>query len=150
MVFLVLFAIAVSGVIVVILSHNAFAQEEQTLHDRRLSELVNQTSRAQESPQIDVGGAIGAIDVSEERNIVYVVKSDSDIVSVIDGEDNTRIKDIEVGRFPAEIAVSDIYDAVYVTNSGSESVSVIDATTNEPVINQTTTQPLTIPLEMNL
>jgi hypothetical protein len=55
MVFLVLFGIAMSALTVVILSHNAFAQFGQTLNDRRLSEVVNQTSKAQESPQIDLG-----------------------------------------------------------------------------------------------
>jgi YVTN family beta-propeller protein len=107
MVFLVLFGIAMSGVIVVILSHNAFAQSGETLNDRRLSEVVNQASSSQQSSQIDVGEAPSAIGVSEEMNTVYVAKPDSNIVSVISGEDNTRIKDIEVGDNPVEIAVND-------------------------------------------
>ena len=186
MVFLVLFGIVMSGVIVVILSHNAFAQFEQTLHDRRLSEVVNQTSSSQQSSQIDVGGGtINAIGVSEKWNTVYAVKSDSNIVSVISGENNTGIKDIEVGNQPVDIAVNRNTEIAYVTNSESNSVSVIDlgnntkigpdipvgnsptdiavyedtdtvyvlnsnsnsiSVINEPVINQTTKQPLTIPV----
>ena len=185
MVFLVLFGIVMSGVIVVILSHNAFAQFEQTLHDRRLSEVVNQTSSSQQNSQIDVGDRPSGIGVSEDKNTIYVVKPDSNIVSVISGENNTGIKDIEVGNQPVDIAVNRNTEIAYVTNSESNSVSVIDlgnntkigpdipvgnsptdiavyedtdtvyvlnsnsnsiSVINEPVINQTTKQPLTIPV----
>ena len=173
----------------VLLANNAFAQFEQSLHDRRLSELINQTSTTQSS-QIDVGDAPTAIGVSEEKNTLYVVKNGPDIVSVISGEDNTGIKDIEVGNSPSDIAVNDNTETAYVTNAESNSISVIDlenntkiepdisvgdtptgiavneytdtvyvanalnnsisvidATTNEPLINLTTNQPLTIPVE---
>jgi hypothetical protein len=56
--------------IVVILSNNADAQ--QTLHDKRLFEVINQTYRAQESPQIDVGASPGGIGVNEWEDIEYM------------------------------------------------------------------------------
>ena len=133
MVFLILFGIAMSGPMVIILSHNVFAQSEQTLHDRRFSEVVNQTSRSQQSSQIDVGDGPRAIGVSEAKNTVYVVKPVPDIVSVISGEDNTGIKDIEVGNSPSDIAVNDNTETAYVTNAEPDSISVIDLENNTKI-----------------
>jgi YVTN family beta-propeller protein len=134
MVFLVMFGIAMLGLIGIILSHNVFAQSGQDLHDRRFSEVVNQTSSSQQNPQIDVGGIPRAIGVSEAKNTVYVVKNEPNIVSVISGEDNTRIKDIEFGgNSPSDIAVSDHTDTAYVPNFDSDSVSVIDLVNNTKI-----------------
>ena len=119
-----------------ILSNSAFAQ--QTLHDKRISEVVNQNSRAQESPQIDVEAPSHGIDVNEREDIVHVVKSNRDSVPVISGENHRKIgEDIPVGNGPSDIAVNENTNTVYVANAGSQSVSLIDGETNDVVVGAT-------------
>jgi len=128
-----MFGITTSALMVVILSHNSFAQSAQTLHDRRLSEVVNQTSRAQENSQVYVGHEPFSIEVDETTNTVYVVYHDPDVVSVISGENNTKIKDIDVGDSPSVIAVNEFTARAYVANEGSNSVSIIDLGNNTKI-----------------
>jgi YVTN family beta-propeller protein len=128
---LLLISEIIAFAIVVMLSNSAFAQ--QTLHDKRSSEVVNQNSRAQESSQIDVGASSHGIDVNEREDIVYVVKYNRDSVSIISGANNRKIgEDIPVGNFPWGIAVNDDTETGYVANSmvPSSSVSVIDLGNN--------------------
>jgi YVTN family beta-propeller protein len=111
---------------------SSYAVFAQTLHDMRLSEVVSPSS--QESSQIDVGDSPIKIGIHERTNTVYVVKDLPDTVSVISGENNTKIgEDIPVGDYPAAIAVNQFKDTVYVANRGSNSISVIDGETNEVV-----------------
>jgi YVTN family beta-propeller protein len=97
MVFLVMFGIAMSGLIVVILSHNAFAQPER-LYDQMLYEEVKQASSLGEPAHIDVGDAPVAIVDNVVTDTVYVVNSGSNTISVISALNNTKIKDIPLGR----------------------------------------------------
>jgi YVTN family beta-propeller protein len=68
------------------------------------------------------------------RSEIYVVNEGSDSVSVISGENYTKIgEDIPVGVNPTAIAVNDATDAMYVINEGSNSISVIDGIANKVV-----------------
>jgi YVTN family beta-propeller protein len=132
LVFLMIIQITLLALLDTLLSNNAFAQE--TLHDRRLSEVVTQTRRSQEGPQIDVGDYPTKIAVNEDTNKAYVANYDSGTVSVIDGDSDTKIgEDIPVGGSPVDIAVNEDTEIAYVANEGSDSVSVIDYTANELV-----------------
>jgi YVTN family beta-propeller protein len=131
---LLLISEIIAFTIVVLLSNNAFAQ--QTLHHKRLSELVSQSSRAQESPQIDVGTRSIGIDVDEREDRVYVVNFNRDSVSVISGEHNRKMgEDIPVGNFPRDIAVNEFSETGYVTSSirGNSSISVINLGNNTKI-----------------
>src|SRR5919112_2376989 len=121
--------------VVILLSNNAFAQ---TLHNRTLYEVVNQTElESEKSSQINVGSSPTAIAINNFTNTVYIANSGSNSVSVINGSDNTKIgEDIIVGDLlawilysPSTIAINDDTNTVYVANSGSNTVSVIDAAT---------------------
>lgn len=117
--------------VVLLLSNNAFAQ---TLHNRTLYEMVKQTPELEKISQIDVGKAPLDIAVNSITNTVYVVNSDPNSVSVINGIDNTMIgEDISVGDSPYAIDVDWFTNTVYVANQGSDTVSVIDAVTNKVV-----------------
>ena len=123
-------------------SNNAFAQ---FLHNQTLYEVLKQTPELGEPSHIDVGISPLDIDVSGNTGIVYVANSDSDTVSVISAENNTKIKDIPVGKFPVAIGVYDgfveeefivldiLEEIVYVVNSGSNTVSVISAENNTKI-----------------
>ena len=67
---------------VILLSNNAFAQ---TLHNRTLYEVVNQTElESEKSSQINVGSSPTAIAINNFTNTVYIANSGSNSVSVID------------------------------------------------------------------
>src|SRR5215211_1208334 len=116
--------------LVVILSNNAFAQK---LHDRTLDERLKQSPVLERNSQIDVGDSpvavavadtfIGGLGFGINTNTVYVANSFSDTVSVISGENNTKIKDIPVGDSPVAIGLikKDIIrndkNTIYVANS---------------------------------
>ena len=68
--------------VVILLSNNAFAQ---TLHNRTLYEVVNQTElESEKSSQINVGSSPTAIAINNFTNTVYIANSGSNSVSVID------------------------------------------------------------------
>jgi YVTN family beta-propeller protein len=161
MTFLMLFGIVMSGVIVVILSHNAFAQSleymyNQTgqslelMYNQTLYERIKETSGVHHSAQIGVGDSPQAITASTPYrstgvvSTVYVANSDSDTVSVISTVNNTKIKDIAVGDYPTAIGIatnsSTYVHTVYVANRDSDTVSVI-STVNNTKIDTNTTDP---------
>jgi YVTN family beta-propeller protein len=133
--FLMILAIMILA-LVLIFSNNATAQ---TLHNRTVYEIVKQTSGSDENAQIEVGDAPSAIAVDDFfLGTVYVANFDSDSVSVISRENNTKIgEDIRVGESPAAIdvnyysAINETIDTrVYVANYDSDSVSVISVENN--------------------
>ena len=67
----------------------------------------------------------------EDHSTIYVVNRDSNTVSAISAENNTKIKDIPVGDNPTGIEISSNSDTIYVANSDSNTVSVIDGIANE-------------------
>ena len=90
-------------VMVIAFSNNAHAQE---LHQKTLYEIKNHTF-SNKTSSIPVGKSPIAIGVNQETNTIYVVNLLDDTVSVIDGENNTKIgKDIPVGNNPSDIGVN--------------------------------------------
>ena len=124
--------------LVVILSNNAFAQK---LHDMTLDERLKQSPVLERNSQIDVGDSpvavavadtfIGGLGFGINTNTVYVANSFSDTVSVISGENNTKIKDIPVGDSPVAIGLikKDIIrndkNTIYVANSERETLGFL-------------------------
>jgi YVTN family beta-propeller protein len=106
------------------------AQEVQQLHQRTLYELSNHTLPSQ-SAHINVGRTPVAIGVILGK--VYVANLDDSTVSVIDTANNSKIKDIMVGKGPAAIGVLPLLNRIYVANSVDNNVSVIDTTTNTKI-----------------
>ncbi|MFZ0223739.1 MAG: hypothetical protein WAM42_18810, partial [Candidatus Nitrosopolaris sp.] len=85
-----------------------------------------------EAHNIPVGQYPSAIAVNPITNKIYVVNSNSDTVSVIDGNTNKEETEIHVGKTPEAIAVNPNENTIYVANSGlGGSVTVIDGHTNK-------------------
>jgi YVTN family beta-propeller protein len=81
-------------------------------------------------PGIKVGRNPIDIAVNPETNMIYVIYSTSDIVSVIDGNTNTIMDTITVGTPPTGIDVNAFTNTIYVTNPDFDSVIAIDGATN--------------------
>jgi YVTN family beta-propeller protein len=65
---------------------------------------------------------------------IYVANLDANAISVIDGQNNTRIgKEIRVGTQPVATANNGITNRIYVANFRDNSVSVIDGQTNTKI-----------------
>jgi YVTN family beta-propeller protein len=101
-----------------------------TLDAHTLDRIVNQTNVFKGTSQINVGHHPRSISIAPHTNTVYVANYDSGSVSVIDADNDTKLKDIPVGTSPVSIAVDPDSDKVYVANSNTRNVSVIDGTTN--------------------
>jgi YVTN family beta-propeller protein len=100
------------------------------LHQKTLFEIMKYTPK--ENASINVGPSPSAIGVDEDTNTIYVANFDANTVSVIDGDNNTRIgKDIPVGKYPSAIGVNSDTDKIYVANFGDNTVSVIDGQHNK-------------------
>ncbi|MGC8630688.1 MAG: YncE family protein, partial [Thermoplasmata archaeon] len=65
------------------------------------------------------------ITVDPVTNMVYVVNSGSNNMSVINGNTNQIVTTIAVGKEPGGVAVDTKTDIVYVANSGSNNISVV-------------------------
>lgn len=59
--------------------------------------------------------------------VLYVLNTDSNTVSVISTTNNTKIKDIKVGKGPIAMADSAVHHTKYILSQVSHGVSVIDA-----------------------
>jgi YVTN family beta-propeller protein len=112
------------------LSNNALAQ---SLHNQTLAEVVKQISVVDEDAYIDVGKSPSAVGIFYDEVLnsvrVYIANGDSNTVSVISGENNTKIgEDIPVGDNPMTMTVWN--DLIYVVNEFSSTVSVISGENN--------------------
>ena len=123
---------------IVILSNNAFGQG--TLHNHTIYEMVSQSSGLDENPQIDVGVLPSAIRSEENLGKAFVANSDSNTVSVLSMDNNTKIKDIPVGNYPIAIEISQVTNTTadnkgtaYVANSDSNTVSVLSMYNNTKI-----------------
>jgi YVTN family beta-propeller protein len=81
---------------------------------------------------VTVGTGPEAIAVNPVTNTIYVVNSNSDNVTVINGATNATAT-VAVGEYPLSIAVNPVTNKIYVANSFGSSVTVIDGTTNATV-----------------
>lgn len=134
-----IFAILEVIIITLILDAQSNIVLAQSLHNSTLGEVVKQqTSGLNEVSHIDVGKSPSAIvdmyDRVKNTVKVYVANRDSDTVSVISGENNTKIgEDIPVGDHPTAIGASSQTDTLYIANRDSNSISVIDGISNSVV-----------------
>ena len=96
--FLLIFNIIVLKSFVVLFS-NTYAFLYPEVHEKTLYEITNQSSSKQIA-HIPVGNAPETIGVNSHTNMMYVANYLDNTVSVIDGENNTKIEDIPVGKGP--------------------------------------------------
>jgi YVTN family beta-propeller protein len=96
---------------------NTFYKITENKIQNQSGELVNITKRC---------GPRG-VRINSKTNRIFVASLDADIVSVIDGNDNKLIKNIEVGASPRDLAVDETTNIVYVVNRDSDSISIINA-----------------------
>jgi YVTN family beta-propeller protein len=76
-------------------------------------------------PPIDIA-------VNPETNKIYVIHQTPPSVSVIDGNNNVKLKEnIHVGKDPLDISINPETNKVYVVNYGGDNVSVIDGETDK-------------------
>lgn len=68
--------------------------------------------------------------VNAVTNKIYVVNSNHDSVTIIDGK-NGNMTEVLVGQAPGYVAVNSITNKIYVTNRNSTDVTVIDGKNNE-------------------
>ena len=116
-----------------VFSNLAYAQ---FLNDKTLEGITHYSPT--EYPHINVGKRPVAIGVNsnyrEDIHLVYVVDSKDDIVSIIDGINNTNTRnDIKVGNKPVAIGVNNFTNTIYVANSEDNTVTVIDGINNTRV-----------------
>ena len=71
-----------------------------------------------------------AIDPASNTNKIYVANTNSNSVSVIDGD---SVKSIPVGNQPNALAINPTTNKIYVANTGSDNVSVIDGFTSKVI-----------------
>ena len=112
-----------------IFPHNVFAQ---TLHNQTLEEITKQKVVLDSIPQMDIGSRPGYMDIDVDAGRIYVSRPDSNTISIISTENNTKIKDIEVGESPDVIKTfyfsgnnRDAGGNIVVANSESGTISVI-------------------------
>jgi YVTN family beta-propeller protein len=128
-------------VLVVVLSNFTYAQENPELHQKTLYYLYEKHITSKQNAHITVGTRPRAIGVDEITHRIYVANAFNNTVSVIDGQNNTKIaKDIPVGRVPSAIAVDGTTYTIYVANAFNNIVSVIDGNTNRNIKNITVGQ----------
>ncbi len=90
----------------------------QNLHDRTLDEITKPTSGFNKTAYIDVGDSPISIAINGRTSLVYVVNTDSGTVSVISGQNNTKIgEDIPVGNKPTALDIDYTTKTVYIINS---------------------------------
>jgi YVTN family beta-propeller protein len=108
-----------------------------TVHDKTLEKILNDTDDIDKYYHIDVGDKPTSIqilyDAYSTKEKVYVTNSDSDSISVIDGNNDVVIGDIIENISNPRGMASDNPQKIFVTNSRSPNgtVSVIDAKTDK-------------------
>jgi YVTN family beta-propeller protein len=93
-----------------------------------LDTLEFESNQSKEEAYFEVGKYPSAIAIDQVDDTVYVANSDSDTVSIIDG-DTLEVRRVSVGNYPTSIAVDGIDHVAYVANYDSHTVSIIDGYT---------------------
>jgi len=106
------------------------------LHAHTLDTIVHRTNITQTSAQVKVGHSPISVIVNDDKmsSKIYIANSGSNSISVIDGTNNIKLKDIPVGTHPVYMALYPP-NKIFVANSGSDSISVIDTITNTNIKN---------------
>ena len=121
--------------LVVQASNFTYAQENLELHKKTLYEITKDIPSKQNA-HITVGQTPTGIGINFLTDRIYVANSGDNTVSVIDGNNNTKIgNDIPVGKNPLDIVVDSYSRKIYVTNIGDNTVSVIDGKNNTKIGN---------------
>ena len=128
--FLLIFNIIVLASLVVLLD-NTYALLYPEVHKKTLYEITNQSSK--QIAHILVGNAPETMGINIHTNTIYVANYLDNTVSVIDGENNTKIgNDILVGEGPTGIGVNPRTKTIYVSNE-DDSVSILNGTDNTKI-----------------
>jgi YVTN family beta-propeller protein len=112
--------------------------QAQSLNNRTLSEVANHSSGLGDNSLMDTGKypvsiSIAGSDSNSNFDTIYVANLLSNSLSVISGENNTKIKDIDVGDRPSDIGINELTDIIYVLNYVSRSLSVISVENNTKI-----------------
>ena len=142
---IIIFPLMLTGLIilsaVLLFTKNINAWVTPDLHQKTIYELANHTS-ANQSFGIEIGQHPVSLYMTEDT--VYVANLGDNTVSVIDINNNTKIKDIKVGKGPNDIGFNEKTNTIYVANEGDQnnlnkkndgSVSVIDGKNNSIIKN---------------
>jgi YVTN family beta-propeller protein len=90
--------------------------------------MVNpKTEEVEEISSIEHPCGIG---MNQLTNTIYASSEETDMVYVIDGENNNLVTKIKVGSAPRGITIDEKDNLIYVANSKSNSISVISGLTN--------------------
>lgn len=111
---------------------NAQLNKLYVAHSSYLLSVID-LSTNQVIKQINTGCCNHLISINETTNLVYVTKSESNQVVVINGNDDSLVKNIPVQRDPWGIAINSRTNLIYVTNDSNDSVSVIDGSNNSVI-----------------
>jgi YVTN family beta-propeller protein len=103
----------------------------QALHDKTLDTLSSSNQQGTLSPEIKTGKQ--PIFMTRGVDYLYVANYDSGTVSIISIENNTKIKDISVGKWPTHMDFNSNDSYLYVANQGSNTVSVISTENNSRI-----------------
>ena len=122
--------------VIILTNNNAFAQP---LHEKTLYRMVNEPLNSEINSQIDVGDRPTVIAFNSNTETIYVVNAGSDTVSVISGENNTKIgeditvgkKERTVGERPTSIGINHHTNLIYLGNS--DTISVISGENNTKI-----------------
>src|ERR1051326_4094714 len=113
-----------------------------TLHNQTLEEIVKPATLGHD-PELGIGinpvhmaiyseHSTGIASGTNPPPKMYVA-TESDFITVISVENNTKIKDIKVGREPSFVAIPVFTGLVYVANKFNDSISVISVQNNTKI-----------------
>jgi YVTN family beta-propeller protein len=86
-----------------------------------------------------------SIAVNELTNKIYIMNLQSGIVSVIDSNSGSAVKNIRVGTKPSSLVVDGFNNRIYVGNQGSHTVSLIDGYNDSKISSILIGGPISIP-----
>ncbi|MEE9522620.1 MAG: hypothetical protein V3W05_07430, partial [candidate division NC10 bacterium] len=78
-----------------------------------------------------VGHGPTHVGINAESGVVYVLNTEDDSVTVLDGRQMRRLSTIPVGNYPIGIAVDEKADRAYIVNNRGNTLSIIDEATLE-------------------
>ena len=115
---------------------NAQKSDNIQLHSQTLDVISNQTKALENSSSIKVDNYPVAM-ILGSNNKIYVYNYDSYTISVIDGNNNTVVKNITVGNGPHYIIYNPVTNTIYISNALSNSIFIIDGAVNKVVTGAT-------------
>jgi YVTN family beta-propeller protein len=102
----------------------------------KITEKMLETFEFSENPKprvytgFKVGDSPNGLAVNEVTNRVYVANTESDTISVINGDNDEIITNIPVSSHPLAVAINPIKNILYVTHDVSGDLSIIDCKNN--------------------